>query len=186
MQRLPSNVKQLMVDIGVCHYMLIFEDAQGSLLMFDFGPIGGDVHVGGPDIQASSKQPKSKSVAGEIRKTQVSPPSPPINLPSSAQTPLPSHAKIPQFYHTFRGDDVPSRSSGNPAVAYIVLRYCYFCHVRHSIQRKQEGIRVATCFDVSEVITSSMRSCGSRGALALALARPPAQCTVSTCAIPLL
>lgn len=71
MQRLPSSAKELMVDIGVCHYMLIFEDIQGSLTMFDFGPIGGDVHVGGPDLQSPTKQPKSKTVAGEIRTTEV-------------------------------------------------------------------------------------------------------------------
>ena len=73
MQRLPGSAKQLMLDIGVCHYMLIFEDAKGSLSMFDFGPIGGDVHVSTPDLQGPSEQPKSKSVAGEIRYRQVSP-----------------------------------------------------------------------------------------------------------------
>eukprot|EP00892_Ulva_mutabilis_P007275 jgi/Ulvmu1/491/UM001_0499.1 len=72
MQRLPGSAKELMVDIGVCHYMLIFQDVKGGLLMCDFGPIGGDVHVSTPNLQDTSMQPKSKAVAGEVRLTKIS------------------------------------------------------------------------------------------------------------------
>lgn len=76
MQRLPGSAKQLMVDIGVCHYMLIFEDTKGGLTMFDFGPVGGDMHVSAPTLQGASTPSKSKAVPGEVRHTQVRPPRP--------------------------------------------------------------------------------------------------------------
>lgn len=77
MQRLSPEAKSLLVDAGICHFMFILRDPRGKLTMFDFGPIGGDVHVGipagGADApkQGKPSKRKSKSVQGEIRITQV-------------------------------------------------------------------------------------------------------------------
>jgi hypothetical protein len=78
MQRLSHDAKARMVDFGVCHYMVIFEDASGRFQMFDFGPLGGDVHVGGPRLGGSEQSSKRRKgrVQGEVRHTKVSIPLP--------------------------------------------------------------------------------------------------------------
>ena len=44
--RLPRNLRDGVRDSGVCHYMTVFRQPDGSLVMFDFGPsAGGDIHV---------------------------------------------------------------------------------------------------------------------------------------------
>lgn len=57
-------------DVGAASACLqvVFEDASGRYTMFDFGPIGGDVHVGGPNLRPTGKR---KRVKGEVRHTQV-------------------------------------------------------------------------------------------------------------------
>jgi hypothetical protein len=84
MQRLPAQAKSLLVDAGICHYMAIVREPSGKLFMFDFGPIGGDVHVHlTPSFQpdrrpaalrgdcGTSKKGDRKSVCGEVRMSQV-------------------------------------------------------------------------------------------------------------------
>ena len=53
---------------------VVFEDPSGRLEMFDFGPLGGDVHVNAPGLQCSgsSNKRRKRSVQGEVRHTQVS------------------------------------------------------------------------------------------------------------------
>jgi hypothetical protein len=98
MQRLSPEAKLLMVDAGVCHFMVIVKQPSQQMVQLDFGPIGGDVHVGGmpqtlqtasatasalnrtaaealsgsQDRAASQKKRKSKAVPGEVRVKQVS------------------------------------------------------------------------------------------------------------------
>jgi hypothetical protein len=77
MQKLPRGAKSRLVDFGVCHYMVVFEDpASGQLQMFDFGPLGGDVSVGTPWQSFQERGQKSGKhrkgcVQGEVRHTQV-------------------------------------------------------------------------------------------------------------------
>lgn len=74
MQRLPHDAKARLVDFGVCHYMVIFEDTAGRLQMFDFGPLGGDVHVGTPRLLGSEKNSskhRKGCVQGKVRHKQV-------------------------------------------------------------------------------------------------------------------
>ncbi|KAG1680412.1 hypothetical protein FOA52_015503 [Chlamydomonas sp. UWO 241] len=54
-QSLPLPVKEAIVDMGVCHYMVITRDANGVIRQWDFGPRGGDVHV---DLPGSSLRPR--------------------------------------------------------------------------------------------------------------------------------
>lgn len=35
--------REHLVDMGICHYMTVFKTADGQLVQFDFGPLGGDV-----------------------------------------------------------------------------------------------------------------------------------------------
>jgi hypothetical protein len=77
MDRLSGDLKALMVDAGVCHYMMVVRDARGRCIMFDFGPVGGDIHVGGgsprlTDPAGMCPTPSRSSAPGEIRRTQVS------------------------------------------------------------------------------------------------------------------
>jgi hypothetical protein len=77
MDRLSGDLKAIMVDAGVCHYMMVVRDARGRCTMFDFGPVGGDIHVGGgsphlTDRAGTGPTPSRSSAPGEIRRTQVS------------------------------------------------------------------------------------------------------------------
>jgi hypothetical protein len=77
MNKLSCDAKAMMVDAGVCHYMMVVRDARGRCTMFDFGPVGGDIHVGSPSLQlsgcsaAAGTLPHKSSAPGEIRRTQV-------------------------------------------------------------------------------------------------------------------
>lgn len=80
LQSLPDNKKALLVDAGICHYMTIFCEPSGRIVMCDFGPVGGDVHVDlgplataeRPSAAASGKRGrKRKAVQGEVRVAEV-------------------------------------------------------------------------------------------------------------------
>jgi hypothetical protein len=43
MKRLQAEQRDHLVDMGICHYMTVFKAADGQLVQFDFGPLGGDV-----------------------------------------------------------------------------------------------------------------------------------------------
>lgn len=43
MKRLHPDAREHLVDMGICHYMTVFKTADGQLVQFDFGPLGGDV-----------------------------------------------------------------------------------------------------------------------------------------------
>jgi hypothetical protein len=82
---MSDEMKAMLVDAGICHYMCIFREPTGRMLMFDFGPVGGEVHV---DLrpcltenQANAMDAKNghrhrrrrrkKAVQGEVRVTEV-------------------------------------------------------------------------------------------------------------------
>ncbi|CAG9467134.1 unnamed protein product [Pedinophyceae sp. YPF-701] len=75
----PSKIRQDLVEIGICHFMLAFRNpSSGNITQFDFGPCGGDVHkVRGP-LGAILNKNKGKEVsaervaAGEIRENTLS------------------------------------------------------------------------------------------------------------------
>lgn len=74
-RKLPAPVRRGVRDSGICHYMTVFKQPDGSLVQFDFGPKGGDIHVArGPFARLLSKQPlpgRSKVALGEVRENQV-------------------------------------------------------------------------------------------------------------------
>jgi hypothetical protein len=83
-QRMSDEMKAMLVDAGICHYMAIFREPTGRMIMFDFGPVGGDVHVdlhpclrptqtSTASIQDGKRKQKhrKKAVQGEVRITQV-------------------------------------------------------------------------------------------------------------------
>ena len=81
-RRLPIEFKEFARTCGACHYMVIFKLNDGSMVEFDFGPAGGDIHVAGtnpfalkfPNLNLqknSDVQANTKSVPGEIRECTV-------------------------------------------------------------------------------------------------------------------
>lgn len=42
-KKLQPEQREHLVDMGICHYMTVFKTADGQLVQFDFGPLGGDV-----------------------------------------------------------------------------------------------------------------------------------------------
>ena len=47
--RLPAPLRDGLRDCGVCHYMTVFKQKDGTMIQFDFGPrAGGDIHVSSP------------------------------------------------------------------------------------------------------------------------------------------
>lgn len=83
--RLPEEVKDHLIDAGVCHFMTVFKTPDGKMTMFDFGPQGGDIRIThGPfkgllgGTQQTAPVPSSSSTAapapgsrGEIRESEL-------------------------------------------------------------------------------------------------------------------
>ena len=57
---------------GSLDMQVVFKDDSGRLEMFDFGPLGGDVHVNAPGLQCNGNKRRKRSVQGEVRHAQVS------------------------------------------------------------------------------------------------------------------
>ena len=53
LKHVPRPVRRGLAEVGVCHYLTAFRTPDGRLLTYDFGPMGGDVHVGLPVDQSS-------------------------------------------------------------------------------------------------------------------------------------
>ena len=74
-KRLPPQMHQLFVDVGVCHYLTIFKTPSGQLVQFDFGPKGGgDISLGPADrgrMARLFRKTRSKVVPAEIREAKV-------------------------------------------------------------------------------------------------------------------
>mmetsp|Transcript_35712 Transcript_35712/g.105555 ORF Transcript_35712/g.105555 Transcript_35712/m.105555 type:complete len:584 (-) Transcript_35712:523-2274(-) len=62
-QRLPPHIKQCIVDMGVCHYLVLVRDQSGAVWQWDFGPRGGDVHV---DLPGSPRRLMQQQCAMEV------------------------------------------------------------------------------------------------------------------------
>ena len=71
---MPSSVCSINILHAPLDMQVVFEDASGRLEMFDFGPLGGDVHLNAPGLQCSGNGNKrrKRSVQGEVRHTKVS------------------------------------------------------------------------------------------------------------------
>lgn len=68
--RLPRRLRQGVRDAGICHYLAVFKQRDGSLVQFDFGPRGGDIHVAQGPFAFLSKSADGKMqrlVPGEVR-----------------------------------------------------------------------------------------------------------------------
>lgn len=72
--RLPRRVKSGVRDSGICHYLAVFKQKDGSLVQFDFGPRGGDIHVAQGPFAFLSKSTDGKLrrlVPGEVREKRL-------------------------------------------------------------------------------------------------------------------
>lgn len=72
--RLPKRVKHGVRDAGICHYLAVFKQRDGSLVQFDFGPRGGDIHVAQGPFAFLSKSADGKMqrlVPGEVRERRL-------------------------------------------------------------------------------------------------------------------
>jgi hypothetical protein len=60
---LPTPLRDGVRDAGICHYLTVFRQLDGTLVQFDFGPsAGGDIHVSaGPFTRFLNKSPSSTS-----------------------------------------------------------------------------------------------------------------------------
>lgn len=76
--RLPEPLRDGVRDSGVCHYMTVFRQQDGTLTQFDFGPAaGGDIHL--PGWMLGRMNPKrrlrkgsfKKRVDGKVREDQL-------------------------------------------------------------------------------------------------------------------
>lgn len=68
--RLPRRLRNGVRDAGICHYLAVFKQRDGSLVQFDFGPRGGDIHVSRGPFAFLSKSADGKMqrlVPGEVR-----------------------------------------------------------------------------------------------------------------------
>lgn len=74
--RMPRRVRAGVRDAGICHYLAVFKQRDGSLVQFDFGPRGGgDIHVAQGPFAFLSKSTGGKMqrlVPGEVRERRLS------------------------------------------------------------------------------------------------------------------
>lgn len=75
---LPQATKDLMKDVGICHYLTVFKDPSGKLLQFDFGPEAGrDIEAPHPvsrlrrTVGIGATAAENKAKRGVIREEQV-------------------------------------------------------------------------------------------------------------------
>lgn len=81
-QRLPASLRQLLVDAGVAHFLIVLrEETSGTMTQWDFGPVGCDTTLfgrsaGNPrgSLLASllpAQRRRRARVPGEIRELEV-------------------------------------------------------------------------------------------------------------------
>ena len=74
--RLPEPLRDGLRDTGVCHYMTVFKQNDGSFIQFDFGPSdGGDIHVSAPGpfgrVFGMGSNRQKKRVGGQVREIEL-------------------------------------------------------------------------------------------------------------------
>ena len=82
--RLPAPLRDGLRDCGVCHYMTVFKQKDGTLTQFDFGPsAGGDIHLSSPgplrhlmnvlnmNKSGSQLSGNKKKVDGQVRERRL-------------------------------------------------------------------------------------------------------------------
>jgi hypothetical protein len=72
--RMPRRLRAGVRDAGICHYLAVFKQRDGSLVQFDFGPRGGDIHVARGPFAFLSKSADGKMrrhVPGEVRERRL-------------------------------------------------------------------------------------------------------------------
>lgn len=75
--RLPGPLRDGVRDCGVCHYMMVFRQRDGTLTQFDFGPAaGGDIYIpAGPFSRLLTPLNRKRSrvlrVEGKVRECKV-------------------------------------------------------------------------------------------------------------------
>eukprot|EP00899_Mesostigma_viride_P008495 jgi/Mesvir1/17647/Mv08865-RA.1 len=68
-ENLPPVVKNGLTELGICHFMTVFETPRGEHYQFDFGPVGGDIEIKYGKAADSRNAPSAR--AGEIREEQL-------------------------------------------------------------------------------------------------------------------
>lgn len=75
--RLPTPLRDGIRDSGICHYLTVFKQEDGTLIQFDFGPeSGGDVHLSAPGplgriFNKSTPGKRERRVAGQVREKRL-------------------------------------------------------------------------------------------------------------------
>lgn len=75
--RLPEPLRDGLRDSGICHYMTVFKQQDGTLIQFDFGPeAGGDIHVSAPGplgrmFSKSKAGTRERRVIGQVRERRL-------------------------------------------------------------------------------------------------------------------
>jgi hypothetical protein len=76
--KLPAPLRDGLRDSGVCHYMTVFKQQDGTLIQFDFGPsAGGDIHVSSPGPlgrvlnKSRGEDRRQKKVDGQVRERRL-------------------------------------------------------------------------------------------------------------------
>ena len=161
--KLPAPLRDGLRDSGICHYMTVFKQKDGTLIQFDFGPsAGGDIHVSSPGplaplgrmlnmnkSPASSESddgiessPNAKKVDGQVRERRLR------RLPDSHMyvgTTNMSLADIRAWnmvhaapeYELHRSD---CRHYTNSLVRYTTgIERAAVSALRHQLARKQDG-----------------------------------------------
>eukprot|EP00887_Chlorella_sp_A99_P005090 scaffold25.g5090.t1 len=83
-RKLPKPLRYGVRDAGICHFFTVFRARDGTLHQFDFGPQGGDIHVGhgpfaalglaksgGPAGARGRAGPAPRTVTGEVRERRL-------------------------------------------------------------------------------------------------------------------
>jgi hypothetical protein len=75
--KLPTPLRDGIRDTGICHYLTVFKQQDGTLIQFDFGPeSGGDVHLSAPGplgriFNKSKPGTRQQRVTGQVREKRL-------------------------------------------------------------------------------------------------------------------
>ena len=75
--RLPTPLRDGVRDSGICHYVTVFKQPDGSLVQFDYGPEGGDIYLAEGPLpmvfnRNKSTQRRREQIRGEVRERAIS------------------------------------------------------------------------------------------------------------------
>lgn len=169
-KQLPPPVKAAIVDIGICHYLVLVKAPDGRVLQLDFGPCGGDVHVSVPGARLSRALSTPTLVMPtsplELEPGAVGSPGEPVpGVPGEVRerwlSELPSHMPLVHVGRTSRSlQEIREFNQQQPT--YYLLHDNDCRHFANNLVQHMTGMHKATAVFLRQQVCFGRGSLGGR------------------------